>query len=84
MEAAGVSRNWGLVAVLVGVWFVVLIAASLFYTAAWGTFTSALWTILYRRMTGRETFVPQAGYSPPSAPSPRAMSRATPISGRST
>ena len=64
--AAGFSRNWGLVAVLVGVWLVLLIAASLFYVGVWGTFTSALWTILYRRMTGRETFVPKAGYIPPA------------------
>ncbi|MDR3686290.1 MAG: hypothetical protein P4L93_04960 [Coriobacteriia bacterium] len=64
--AAAVARNWGLVALLVGVWIIVLIAVSLFYVAVWGTFTSALWTILYRRMTGREIFVPQPGYIPPA------------------
>jgi len=87
--AAGVSRNWGLVAVLVGVWVVLLIAVSLFYVAVWGTFTSALWTILYRRMTGRETFVPKVGYIPrayglpvpPSYPTAPAGYAAPPVAG---
>jgi hypothetical protein len=76
--AAGVSRNWGLVAVLVGVWVVLLIAVSLFYAAVWGTFTSALWTILYRRMTGRESFVPKNGYIPPAYGLPVPPSYPTP------
>jgi hypothetical protein len=67
---AGVGQQWG---VLVGVgilWFVVLIVMSFFYAAVWGTFTSALWTILYRRMTGRELVAPPAG--PGSVPPPPA------------
>ena len=40
--------------------------SSLAFTAIWGTFTSAMWTIFFRRLTGREVLVAiPAGYPPP-------------------
>jgi hypothetical protein len=39
---------------VVGVWVVVIMALSIAFTAVWGTFTSALWTIFFRRLIGKE------------------------------
>jgi hypothetical protein len=57
-----------------------MIPLTLLYTGIWGTYTSALWTIFFRRMTGREvlvaaaapaTAVPQPPYAPqPAVPQP--------------
>jgi hypothetical protein len=47
----------------------VLFVIGLAYSAVWGTFTSALWTIFFRRLTGREVLQPlPSAYPPPSAP----------------
>jgi hypothetical protein len=65
---AGVGGSWGAFVAIAGVWFFVVIVISLLYTAIWGTFTSALWTILYRRLTGREIVVPSRPHAAPSGP----------------
>jgi len=80
---AGRAQEWGALVGGIGLTFLVLLVLGLFYTAIWGTFTSALWTIFYRRMTGREIIVaapvapaPPVAYQapapayPPMAPTP--------------
>ena len=62
---AGVAQSWGTIAGIAALWLLVVLVFSFAYTAIWGTFTSALWTIFYRRLTGREV-VPKGGYIPPS------------------
>jgi hypothetical protein len=56
-----------------------MIPLTLLYTGIWGTYTSSLWTIFFRRMTGREVLVtaaapspvaPQPPYAPPATPQP--------------
>ena len=52
---------------IVGVAFLTVLV--MFYTAIWGTFTSTLWTIFYRRFTSREVLAQQvAPPAPPAAP----------------
>ena len=74
------------VAFWLGVWPVaallgmVLVALVIFLGAGWNTFTSALWTVFFRKLTGREMAavhvppgyappVPQAGLTPGTGPS---------------
>lgn len=88
---AGAAGRWGVVAGLVAVWLLIVIAISVLYAGIWGTFTSALWTILYRRLTGREVVVhptPYSGapaaaaqYAPPAYPMPGQPSPGTPPAG---
>ncbi len=66
----------------VGVMTLLITIIGFLYSAIWGTFTSALWTIFFRKMTGMEVAVapmPQpvvpvapAGWQPPVAPAPQA------------
>lgn len=64
------SKHWGIAIVLGGIWLLILFVISLLYAAIWGTFTSALWTILYRRLTGREPVAPPSGHMPPAYAQP--------------
>ena len=72
---AGASGQWTSFGVVVALLFLLLIVIGLAYAAIWGTFTSALWTIFYRRLTGREPVlrdaspVPAIGHPAPLAPS---------------
>lgn len=76
-------RSGGLVVgvALFGLLGLILIAVILLFAGIWSTLTSAIWTIFYRRLTGREVpvgAVPAASmqfptpptYAPPSAPQP--------------
>jgi hypothetical protein len=93
---AGLGKSWAVVAVLVMLWVLVVVVVTVLYQAIWGTFTSSLWTILYRRLTGREIVVhptrypgpPPAsgpavtsGYSLPGQPTPPAGYVAPPVAG---
>jgi hypothetical protein len=63
------AKNWGAVAALGAVFVIAAMAVSLLYSAVWGTFTSALWTIFFRKVAGMapaET-PPVAGYPPVQA-----------------
>jgi hypothetical protein len=66
---AGLGKSWAVVAVLVILWVLIVVVVTVLYQAIWGTFTSALWTILYRRLTGREIVVHPTRYpgGPPAA-----------------
>jgi len=74
IAVAGASGQWGMLAAMAAVGFVILLVVTFAYSAIWGTFTSALWTIFYRRLTGREPLtadaspVPAAAYQAPLAP----------------
>jgi hypothetical protein len=71
---AGSAGEWSALAGVVVVLVIVILALSLLYTGIWGTFTSSLWTIFFRRLVGMEkpvqpTFAAAAptgwGYAPP-------------------
>ncbi len=51
---AGVAGQWAAFAGVVAVAVFVVMAISLAFTAVWGTFSSALWTVFFRRLTGME------------------------------
>ncbi len=51
---AAASKNWGMLFPVAGVAFVLIMLVSFAYAAIWGTFTSALWTVFFRRVTGME------------------------------
>ena len=77
VAVAGASSHWGFLAVVVGVAFLVVMVVAFAYSAIWGTFTSSLWTIFFRRLTGREPLWPDA--SPiPVAPAGAPMAPAVP------
>jgi hypothetical protein len=71
---AGAAGHWGSFAVVLVVMFLLLVVVGFAYSAIWGTFTSALWTIFYRRLTGREPLaapvmpLPATVYTPPAPP----------------
>jgi hypothetical protein len=68
---AAVSGSWGTALGVGGVWLLVILAVSLFFAAVWGTFTSALWTIFFRRLVGKEALPPSPEdyvNAPPYAP----------------
>lgn len=65
---AAASGHWGGFAGALGLAFLIIVPLSLLYTAIWGTFTSSLWTIFYRRLTGMEVVPPPASYPPASGP----------------
>lgn len=73
---AGTGGHWGTVAAEAGVGVVIVVIISLIYTAIWGTFTSALWTVFYRRLTGMEVMEPVA--APPAPPAPPAPAEPAP------
>lgn len=77
--------NWGALAGTITIAVIVAMVLSLLYTAIWGVFTSALWTIFFRKLTGMELpaeqvvavqpprYEPQpAAPQPPTAPEPPA------------
>jgi hypothetical protein len=73
----GVSGNWSAAIGAGVVWLLIVLALAIVYTGIWGTYTSALWTIFYRRLVGREvlppTVMPNAGPTPgyvPPGPQP--------------
>lgn len=65
------SGSWTTVAVAAGIALLLVTLLLMAYTAIWGTFTSALWTVFYRRLTGREVLV-----AAPVAPAAPAVSAA--------
>jgi hypothetical protein len=91
--AAALAQNWGAVAGLAGALVVVFMLVSIAYTAVWGTFTSALWTLFFRQVAGMDTPVVQPrpepqfetsptqpvaeSPAPPIAPPPHTLSDAT-------
>jgi len=72
------SQSW---ATLIGVSSVAVLVITLLlmlYTAIWGTFTSSLWTIFFRRLTGREVPAEQPAPLAPQPPAtPAAVEGAT-------
>jgi hypothetical protein len=73
---AGVAGQWATVAGTVGVFVLIVVVASMVYTAIWGTFTSALWTDYFRRFVGAGPSLtapavqPPVGWSPPAGTLP--------------
>ena len=61
---AGVLGKWAVAIATGGVAFLVIMLLSLAFTAVWGTFSSALWTVFFRRFTGMEV-VPEAAQPSP-------------------
>lgn len=72
------TEQWGLLVGLGGAMLFLIMVVSIAYSAVWGTFTSALWTLFFREMTGMGTPVREArpelevresSPAPPMAPS---------------
>lgn len=78
------SGSWGALVPVVGIAFVLIMLLSFAYSAIWGTFTSALWTIFFRKVTGMEApsitpvTVPAASAEAPYGQSPVAPQYAPP------
>jgi len=63
------SESWASLTGLSVISVLVVTVLLMLYTAIWGTFTSALWTIFFRRLTGREAPAELAAPSAPEVPS---------------
>jgi hypothetical protein len=63
---AGAMGKWAAAIATGSVAFLVIMVLSFVFTAIWGTFSSALWTVFFRRFTGMETLPETA--EPVSAP----------------
>lgn len=66
---AASERNWAAITAPIALLVLALVALSIFYTAVWGTYTSALWTLFFRRVTGMDVAV-AAAPAPASPPAP--------------
>jgi hypothetical protein len=66
------TGSYGTLITVATVGIILLTILTMFFTAVWGTFTSALWTIFYRRFTGREVVAPLMPVAP-DAPLPPAV-----------
>ena len=83
---AAIASKWTAFAVLMAAFVFVIMLLSLAFTAIWGTFTSALWTVFFRRLTGMEALPAAAAPAPPApewpertpAPAPPAAPAAEP------
>lgn len=75
---AAASGNWTLFAGMTGIFILLILVFSLAYAAVWGTFTSAMWTIFFRRLTGREVLAPAPAAYPSVPPAPAAYPPAPP------
>jgi hypothetical protein len=64
---AGAVGKWAVAIATGAVAFLLIMALSFAFTAVWGTFSSALWTVFFRRFTGMEV-LPQAAESVPLSP----------------
>lgn len=78
------AENWSVVFGSAGAAFVIIALISMLYNAIWGTYTSSLWTLAFRSVTGmtpaavapsaplpvRPAPVPPETYAPPQAPQP--------------
>jgi hypothetical protein len=65
---AGVAGQWAALAGVILVAFLVVMVISLAFTAVWGTFSSALWTVFFRRFTGMDVQPADAQPAVPPAP----------------
>lgn len=74
---AAVGSDWAVFSGMIALFVVLAVVLGLAFTAIWGTFTSAMWTVFFRRLTGREVLVAppspvpspvSPGYQPPVAP----------------
>lgn len=68
--------DWSGVVGIALLFVAVAIVVSFLYTAIWGVFTSALWTVFFRRLTGMETPAEQPSQplpQPPAEPYPPAV-----------
>ena len=65
------SESWPTLIVVSAIAVLLITLVVMLYTAIWGTFTSALWTIFFRRLTGREV--------PVEVPAPVAPHPAAPV-----
>ncbi len=74
------SRSWGVVIAMISVFMVLIVALGFAYSAVWGTFTSAMWTVFFRRLTGREVLapIPQPGFPAPAPAQPYPQPSAAP------
>lgn len=54
IAGAAYSMEWGVTAGLAGALVLVSLVLGLIYSAIWGTFTSALWTLFFRKVTGMD------------------------------
>jgi len=87
---AAIAGQWAAFAGVLVVTVLLVAAISLAFTAVWGTFTSALWTVFFRRFTGMEVLPDAAQPSPPAqelpgpimapSPPPPPFSTASPTS----
>jgi len=66
------SQSWPALIGVSAVGVLLIVLVSMLYSAIWGTFTSALWTIFFRRLTGREVLEATAAPVPVPAPTPAA------------
>ncbi len=62
------SQSWPALIGVSSVAVLVITLVLMLYTAIWGTFTSALWTIFFRRLTGREVLAEKPAPLAPLAP----------------
>ncbi len=81
LATAVVSREWGVVAAALPIGILAFTLLGLAYNAVWGTYTSTLWTIFFRQVSGMTAAEqgppppPVAGYgdsaaTPPPPPAP--------------
>ena len=72
---AAIASKWAAFAAFMAVFVFVIMLLSFAFTAIWGTFTSALWTVFFRRLTGMEALPVSRGPGASGSRVARAHSR---------
>lgn len=83
---AASEQNWAAITAPLALLVLALIALSLLYTAIWGTYTSALWTLFFRQAAGMgpayaAAAAPEPSYPPPAQYSADVVPPGPPIAG---
>jgi hypothetical protein len=83
---AASDNNWGAITAPIVIGVVALILLSLLYTGIWGTYTSALWTLFFRRVAGMQPAMASSapsggGFTAPAAPEYPPAPSGPPIAG---
>lgn len=76
---AAIAGKWAAFAAVIVVAVLLVSLLSLAFTAVWGTFTSALWTVFFRRFTGMEMLSPAEKPAPPAPPAEQPAAPAPPV-----
>ncbi len=80
LALGALQESWPTIGVGVGIAIVAFAVLGMAYSAIWGTYTSALWTLFFRKVTGMDVPAASLVATPPAPPGPPAAAPLPPES----